>query len=64
MNGSSGKEKYLFSEGDFVKGKRLIDPVTGRVEGDNSGSEKDDDNYDQLELDSKPSKRVKMMDKE
>jgi hypothetical protein len=28
------KEQYLNKEGEFVKGKRLIDPVTGRLEGD------------------------------
>ena len=28
------KEYYLMDQNEFVKGKRLIDPVTGRVEGD------------------------------
>ena len=30
---NSDPNKYLMDQDEFVKGKRLIDPVTGRVEG-------------------------------
>jgi hypothetical protein len=43
------------SPNSFIKGKRLIDPVTGRVEGD----DKFDDSYEMLEKSSVSSKRSK-----
>jgi hypothetical protein len=48
-------EEYLMSPNSFIKGKRLIDPVTGRVEGD----DKSDDSYEMLERSSVSSKRSK-----
>jgi len=44
------------SPDSFVKGKRLIDPVTGRLEGE----EKSDNSYEMLEKSSVSSKRSKL----
>lgn len=57
--GSEGHKNYddfLMSPDSFVKGKRLIDPVTGRVEGD----DRSDDEYKMLEQSSVSSKRSKL----
>lgn len=42
----------------FVKGKRLIDPVTGKVEGDEESKKENDlDSFEMLERSSTSSKR-------
>ena len=58
INGQDYNE-YLMSPDSFVKGKRLIDPVTGRVEGDEGSNEKSDDSFEMLEKKSLQSKRSK-----
>ena len=44
----------------FVRGKRLIDPVTGRVRGDDD----EDDSIENLERESMSSKRARISDVE
>ncbi len=62
----SGRDKYLMNQNEFVRGKRLIDPVTGRVEGDNDDGEgnSSDESREQIEKRSVNSKRSKIMDQE
>ena len=54
------------NQNEFVKGKRLIDPVTGRVEGDSeevgSSDEKSNESFEDIEKSSIQSKRARISD--
>jgi hypothetical protein len=51
MNKFSGRDRYLMNQSEFVKGKRLIDPVTGRTErgSDEEDEDKSEDSYESIE---------------
>lgn len=72
------KERFLMDSQEFVRGKRLIDPVTGRVEGGGGGGESsseensqrndggadadEEDSYEEVERNSYQSKRSRTHD--
>lgn len=59
-------QRYTMPLNEFVPGKRLIDPVSGRVEGDIEPNEEEDvdDSFEAIERASLSSKRSKMHDYE
>jgi hypothetical protein len=51
INKFSGRDLYLMNQGEFVRGKRLIDPVTGRLERDHDEEDEDksEDSFESIE---------------